>query len=140
MLRLPVLAVTVLLVLGLLGTPAQGTTAATDVAAPAPITWSACTDDELRFLDLQCGRLRVPLDHADPAGPTIELALTIRRHTVAASGYRGVMLVNPDKHPTVKVKEGQAFIDWLVSPEGQAAIADYKIGGEQLFFPSAKKG
>ncbi|MEE7458897.1 tungsten ABC transporter substrate-binding protein [Methylorubrum populi] len=52
----------------------------------------------------------------------------------------GVMLVNPDKHPTVKVKEGQAFIDWLVSPEGQAAIADYKIGGEQLFFPSAKKG
>ncbi|MFF8798645.1 MULTISPECIES: extracellular solute-binding protein [unclassified Methylobacterium] len=52
----------------------------------------------------------------------------------------GVMLVNPDKHPTVKVKEGKAFIDWLVSPEGQAAIADYKIGGEQLFFPSAKKG
>ena len=52
----------------------------------------------------------------------------------------GVMLVNPDKHPTVKVKEGQAFIDWLVSPEGQQAIADYKIGGEQLFFPSAKKG
>ncbi|CAO4169036.1 Extracellular solute-binding protein [Methylorubrum populi] len=52
----------------------------------------------------------------------------------------GVMLVNPDKHPNVKVKEGQAFIDWLVSPEGQQAIADYKIGGEQLFFPSAKKG
>lgn len=51
----------------------------------------------------------------------------------------GVMLVNPEKHPTVKVKEGQAFIDWLVSPEGQAAIADYKIGGEQLFFPSARK-
>ena len=49
----------------------------------------------------------------------------------------GVMLVNPEKHPTVKVKEGQAFIDWLVSPEGQAAIAGYKIGGEQLFFPSA---
>ncbi|CAO4143991.1 Tungstate-binding protein TupA [Methylorubrum aminovorans] len=52
----------------------------------------------------------------------------------------GVMLVNPDKHPTVKVKEGQAFIDWLVSPEGQTAIADYKINGEPLFFPSAKKG
>ncbi|KQP19017.1 extracellular solute-binding protein [Methylobacterium sp. Leaf100] len=49
----------------------------------------------------------------------------------------GVMLVNPDKHPTVKVKEGQAFIDWLVSPEGQASIAAYRIGGEQLFFPSA---
>ena len=51
----------------------------------------------------------------------------------------GVMLVNPEKHPTVKVKESQAFIDWLVSPEGQAAIANYKIGGEQLFFPSAGK-
>lgn len=52
----------------------------------------------------------------------------------------GVMLMNPDKHPTVKAKEGQAFIDWLVSPEGQTAIADYKINGEPLFFPSAKKG
>ncbi|SFL94639.1 extracellular solute-binding protein [Methylorubrum salsuginis] len=51
----------------------------------------------------------------------------------------GVMLVNPEKHPTVKVKEGQAFIDWLVSPEGQTAIANYKIGGEPLFFPSADK-
>jgi tungstate transport system substrate-binding protein len=51
----------------------------------------------------------------------------------------GVMLVNPEKHPHVKKAEGQAFIDWLVSPEGQAAIASYKIGGEQLFFPDAKK-
>jgi tungstate transport system substrate-binding protein len=51
----------------------------------------------------------------------------------------GVMLVNPAKHPHVKTAEGQAFIDWLVSPEGQAAIASYKIGGEQLFFPDAKK-
>ena len=51
----------------------------------------------------------------------------------------GVMLVNPDKHPSVKVKEGQAFIDWLVSSEGQKAIAGYTINGEQLFFPSAKK-
>ena len=49
----------------------------------------------------------------------------------------GVMLVNPDKHPTVKKDLGQTFIDWLVSPEGQQAIADYKIGGEQLFFPNA---
>ena len=49
----------------------------------------------------------------------------------------GVMLVNPAKHPGVKVKEGQAFIDWLVSPEGQSAIASYKVGGEQLFFPNA---
>jgi tungstate transport system substrate-binding protein len=49
----------------------------------------------------------------------------------------GVMLVNPARHPHVKEAEGQAFIDWLVSPEGQKAIADYKIGGEQLFFPNA---
>lgn len=49
----------------------------------------------------------------------------------------GVMLVNPAKHPHVKAGEGQAFIDWLVSPEGQGAIAGYKIGGEQLFFPNA---
>jgi len=51
----------------------------------------------------------------------------------------GVMLVNPDKHPTVKKDLGQAFVDWLVSPEGQKAIADYKIGGEQLFFPNARQ-
>jgi tungstate transport system substrate-binding protein len=50
----------------------------------------------------------------------------------------GVMLVNPEKHPTVKVKEGQAFVDWLLSKDGQAAIAAYKIGGEQLFFPNAQ--
>ncbi|GMU73591.1 MAG: extracellular solute-binding protein [Burkholderiales bacterium] len=49
----------------------------------------------------------------------------------------GVMLVNPAKHPHVKAAEGQAFIDWLVSPEGQAKIASYKVGGEQLFFPDA---
>jgi tungstate transport system substrate-binding protein len=49
----------------------------------------------------------------------------------------GVMLVNPDKHPNVKKALGQTFIDWLVSPEGQQAIAGYKIGGEQLFFPNA---
>jgi tungstate transport system substrate-binding protein len=49
----------------------------------------------------------------------------------------GVMLVNPEKHPHVKKELGQAFIDWLVSPEGQRAIADYKVGGEQLFYPNA---
>ena len=49
----------------------------------------------------------------------------------------GVMLVNPARHPHVKATDGQAFIDWLVSPEGQLAIADYKIEGEQLFFPNA---
>ena len=49
----------------------------------------------------------------------------------------GVMLVNPAKHPTVKKELGQTFIDWVVSPEGQKAIADYKINGLQLFFPNA---
>jgi tungstate transport system substrate-binding protein len=51
----------------------------------------------------------------------------------------GVMLVNPDKHPTVKKELGQMFVDWVISPEGQKAIADYKINGEQLFYPNAGK-
>ena len=50
----------------------------------------------------------------------------------------GAILVNPAKHPNVKAKEGQAFIDWLRGPDGQAAIAAYKINGQQLFFPNAK--
>jgi tungstate transport system substrate-binding protein len=50
----------------------------------------------------------------------------------------GIILVNPAKHANVKAKEGQAFIDWLTGSEGQAAIASYKIGGEQLFFPDAR--
>lgn len=49
----------------------------------------------------------------------------------------GVMLVNPKKHPNVKADLGQQFIDWLVSPEGQKAIAGYKINGDQLFYPNA---
>ena len=49
----------------------------------------------------------------------------------------GVMLVNPAKHPNVKAKDGQAFVNWLISPDGQAAIAGYKIDGQQLFFPNA---
>jgi tungstate transport system substrate-binding protein len=51
----------------------------------------------------------------------------------------GVILVNPDKHPSVKKDLGQQFIDWIVSAEGQDAIAGYKIGGEQLFFPNANQ-
>jgi tungstate transport system substrate-binding protein len=49
----------------------------------------------------------------------------------------GIMLVNPEKHPSVKKDLGQQLIDWLVSAEGQKAIADYKINGEQLFYPNA---
>lgn len=49
----------------------------------------------------------------------------------------GIILVNPEKHRHVKKDQGQAFIDWVISKEGQAAIAAYKINGEQLFFPNA---
>jgi tungstate transport system substrate-binding protein len=49
----------------------------------------------------------------------------------------GVILVNPEKHKHVKNELGQAFIDWIVSSDGQKAIAGYKINNEQLFFPNA---
>jgi len=51
----------------------------------------------------------------------------------------GIMLVNPEKHPSVKREMGQAFIDWVVSSAGQQAIASYQIGGQQLFFPNAAR-
>jgi tungstate transport system substrate-binding protein len=51
----------------------------------------------------------------------------------------GVLVVNPARHPHVKKDLAQAFVDWLLSPAGQAAIADYRIGGEQLFFPNASR-
>jgi tungstate transport system substrate-binding protein len=63
--------------------------------------------------------------------------------TISAEGDKrlfnqyGVILVNPAKHPHVKKELGQTFIDWLISPEGQKAIADYKVNGEQLFYPNA---
>jgi tungstate transport system substrate-binding protein len=50
----------------------------------------------------------------------------------------GVMLVNPSKHPHVKAADGQAFVDWLISPDGQDTIAQYRIGGQQLFFPDSE--
>ena len=51
----------------------------------------------------------------------------------------GVILVNPAKHPHVKQADGRAFMDWLVSAEGLAAIASYRINGKQLFFPDVRK-
>jgi tungstate transport system substrate-binding protein len=51
----------------------------------------------------------------------------------------GVMLVSPEKYPSVKKEFGQAFVDWLISAEGQTAIAGYKIDGQQVFFPNAEK-
>jgi tungstate transport system substrate-binding protein len=65
-----------------------------------------------------------------------DLAILVQGDRRLMNQY-GIMLVNPEKHPSVKRADGQAFVDWVVSPEGQAAIADYKIAGEQLFFPNA---
>jgi tungstate transport system substrate-binding protein len=66
-----------------------------------------------------------------------ELAIAVEGDKRLFNQY-GVMLVNPAKHPNVKKDLGQAFVDWIVSPEGQKTISGYKIGGEQLFFPNAK--
>jgi tungstate transport system substrate-binding protein len=65
-----------------------------------------------------------------------DLAIVVEGDNRLFNQY-GVILVNPAKHAHVKQELGQAFVDWLVSPEGQKAIADYKINGEQLFFPNA---
>ena len=65
-----------------------------------------------------------------------DLAIVVEGDNRLFNQY-GVILVNPAKHAHVKKELGQAFIDWLVSPEGQKAIADYKIDGQQLFFPNA---
>jgi tungstate transport system substrate-binding protein len=65
-----------------------------------------------------------------------DLAIVVQGDKRLFNQY-GVILVNPAKHPAVKKELGQAFIDWLVSAEGQKAIADYKIDGQQLFFPNA---
>lgn len=65
-----------------------------------------------------------------------ELGIVVEGDSRLFNQY-GVMLVNPAKHPHVKREMGQAFIDWLISTEGQKAIGDYKINGQQLFFPNA---
>jgi len=66
-----------------------------------------------------------------------ELAIAVEGDKRLFNQY-GVMLVNPAKHPNVKTDLGQAFVAWVISPEGQKTIAEYKIGGDQLFFPNAK--
>lgn len=65
-----------------------------------------------------------------------DLVIVVEGDTRLFNQY-GVMLVNPARHPHVKKELGQAFIDWLISPEGQKMIAGYKIEGQQLFFPNA---
>jgi tungstate transport system substrate-binding protein len=68
-----------------------------------------------------------------------ELAILVEGDPRLFNQY-GVILVNPANHSHVKAKEGQAFIDWLLSDQGQTAIADFRVDGQQLFFPNAKKG
>ncbi len=65
-----------------------------------------------------------------------ELKIAVEGDARLANQY-GVMLVNPERHAHVKAADGQRFIDWLLSPAGQRAIGDYRIGGEPLFFPNA---
>jgi tungstate transport system substrate-binding protein len=65
-----------------------------------------------------------------------DLAIVVEGDEKLFNQY-GVILVNPARHPAVKKDMGQAFIDWLVGPDGQKTIAGYRIGGEQLFFPNA---
>lgn len=95
-------------------------------------------------------------------GPTLNMAASLGAYTLADRGtwlsfknrqdleilnagdpalvnHYGVMLVNPAKHPAVKKDAGMAFIERITAPAGQAAISDYKINGEQLYFPSATR-
>jgi tungstate transport system substrate-binding protein len=65
-----------------------------------------------------------------------DLAVVVEGDKRLSNQY-GVMLVNPAKYPSVKKDLGQKFIDWVISPEGQKAIAGYKINGQQLFYPNA---
>jgi tungstate transport system substrate-binding protein len=67
-----------------------------------------------------------------------DLAVLVEGDTRLFNQY-GVIVVNPARHPHVKKDLAQAFADWVVSADGQASIASYKIGGEQLFFPNAEK-
>jgi tungstate transport system substrate-binding protein len=67
-----------------------------------------------------------------------ELVIVVEGDNKLFNQY-GVMLVNPAKHPHVKKELGMQFIDWITSAEGQAAIASFRIGGEQLFFPNYRK-
>ena len=67
-----------------------------------------------------------------------DLAILVEGDKALFNQY-GVMVVNPAKHPHVKQAAAQAFADWVTSPAGQASIASYKVGGEQLFFPNAPR-
>ena len=67
-----------------------------------------------------------------------ELAILVEGDKKLFNQY-GVMVANPSRYPHVKAADAQKFVDWVTSPAGQARIAGYKIGGEQVFFPDAAK-
>jgi tungstate transport system substrate-binding protein len=67
-----------------------------------------------------------------------DLAILVEGDKALFNQY-GVMVVNPAKHPHLKPALAQAFADWITGPAGQAAIAGYKIEGEQLFFPNSNR-
>jgi tungstate transport system substrate-binding protein len=122
---------------------------------------------ELRFwtsagIDVSAGKGSWYRETGSGMGPTLNTAAAMNAYALADRGtwlwfknrqslvisvegdralfnQYGVMLVNPAKHPHVKKDLGMAFIDWITSPDGQAAIASYKIGGEQLFFPNYRR-
>ena len=132
--RLGVLGAALLVALSLLAAPAASTASGPEAAEPAPagVTWTRCADAELDYFGLQCGRLQVPLDHADPYGAQITLALTRKVHTAAP--YQGVMLTNPGgpggsglSLPSISenVPRGAgARFDWIgMDPRGVGASA-----------------
>jgi len=122
---------------------------------------------ELRFwkaagIDLAAGKRSWYRETGSGMGPTLNTAAAMNAYALTDRGtwlsfknrqslviavegdqklfnQYGVMLVNPAKHKHVKKELGKAFVAWITSPEGQAAIAGYKIGGEQLFFPNYRK-
>ena len=127
MLRARVTAVVVLLLAGLLvplavAAPQAGAARVPGVraAAPSGITWRSCGDNQLAYLGLECGSLLVPLDHADPAGPQVRLALTRLPHS--GPTYQGVMLVDPGG-PGASGRSLAAIGDYV--PQGAGAAYDW---------------
>ena len=121
---------------------------------------------ELRYwkqagIDVEAAKTSWYKESGSGMGPTLNIASAMNGYTLADRGTwlsfknrgelaivlqgdlrlfnpYGVIVVNPARHPHVKHEMAQRFADWVVSPTGQKAIADYKIGGEPLFFPNAK--
>jgi len=146
---------------------ALGTGQALDLArrGDADVVFVHARSAEEKFLEEGQGVKRFPVMYKDTGqgmGPALNTAQAMNAYILSDRGtwisfknrgdlvisvegdkrlfnQYGVMLVNPQKHPNVKKELGQTFVDWVISPEGQNAIAGYKIGAEQLFFPNANQ-